>query len=74
MLHPVPAPDQDADDDDSSKSDEESQHIPISPSTSYNPFLPRFSPTPPTEIELGTFLRGLRIPSLLCHPYALPVV
>ena len=73
VLRPVPAPDQDPDDDDSSNSDGESQHIPIAPSASYNPFLPRFRPTPPTDIELGTFLCGLRIDSLLCHPHALPV-
>ena len=73
VLRPVPAPDQDPDDDDSSNSDEESQHIPTAPSASYNPFLPCYRPTPPTDIELGTFLRGLRIPSLLCHPHAHPV-
>ena len=66
VLHPVPAPDQDPDDDHSSNSDEESQHIPIAPSTSYNPFLPRFRPTPPTDIELGTFPLYLPSPCTPC--------
>ena len=66
VLRPVPAPDQDPDDDDSSNSDEESQHIPTAPSASYNPFLPCYRPTPPTDIELGTSLFTLPSPCTPC--------
>ena len=57
-----PDPDPDPDDNLSHSDVPSTDHSPSS-----NPFLPRFRPTPPTATELDTFLRGLRIPLLLCH-------